>query len=138
MSENRHLRPVAPALPANISDWERKVNTARTLNDQVEMYHRRLVNSSPEYRAFLRAVWDEDTVEGKQILDDNEAARLIRIAAREAEDDFVGERNLATLIKALRVVVRRYGQSRKERRYRCTSAIEAIEESSEQLAETGE
>jgi len=116
-----HIRPptqVRPApLPAEIDDWERKIKHGLTLNDHVEAVHLMLWEDSPEYRAFLEAVWDSDAVEGSLSIDSTMAAQLLREKAKTIDGNPAGKKNLDTLKKSLGVVLNRYGNSRKERRH---------------------
>ena len=121
MSDNNHtqalVRPRPPALPATRQDMiaQRKSEMRRTLNDHVEDAHLALYNDE-QYQRFLDAVYDEDAVEGSLAADNLEAARMIRDFARKDDrDSYVADKKLATLAKALGVVLRRYGMSRKER-----------------------
>jgi hypothetical protein len=104
----------APPLPAKISDWVRKIKTDRTLNDLVEEIHRDLVPND-KYLALLRAVHDEQAVEGSLSADNLMAAHMIREAA-EKRGSSVANEKLSTINKALGVVLRRYGADRKTRR----------------------
>jgi len=110
-----HPRP--PELPANIDHWERQIQAERTLNDLVEDIHRALVEND-QYRRFLYATYDEQAEEGSLAADNIEAARMIREKARSNGNAEVSRQKLATLVKALGVVLRRYGNSRKDRRNR--------------------
>ena len=104
-------------LPATRQDMiaQRKGEMIRTLNDHVEDAHLALYDNE-QYQRFLDAVYDEDAVEGSLAADNLEAARMIREHAREGNRDaYVADKKLATLSKALGVVLRRYGMSRKER-----------------------
>jgi hypothetical protein len=110
------LGRAARAVPARIEDWERKLKTGRTLNDLVEDIHRILVNESLRYRTLLDAVYDEDAVEGSLSADNILAAGEIREKAKTMTGNEVAGKKLATIAKALNIVLRRYKQSRKERR----------------------
>jgi hypothetical protein len=119
----RALRPRPAPLPTEISDWEkaRKVKVERTLNDNVEDIHLNLLNHGDvkrreKYKGLLDAVYDEDAVEGSLAADNFLVATMIRDYAREDNHDpYVANKKLATLIKALGVVLRRYGWSRSQR-----------------------
>jgi hypothetical protein len=123
---NKALKPLPARLPEKIEDWQRKVKFERTLNDMVEQIHRRLVDESDEYRAYLYACWDEQAVEGSLSADNIKAAEMIR---NNANNDEVAKQKLATLAKVLGVVLRRYGASRKERRN--TIGGEVVDENGE-------
>lgn len=96
-------------------DWHRQIKGERTLNDHVEDIHLSLVESG-NYRGFLKAIYDEQAVEGSLGADNIMAAQMIREKAREIANDVVSKEKLATISKALGVVLRRYGLSRNERR----------------------
>lgn len=110
----------------------RKSGFSLTLNDRVEALHLRLFPDQSEvvegdsnseliafqdrYLLLLDAVYDEQSVEGTIAADNQEAARVLREFARGAgKDSYVSEQKLITLSRALGVVLRRYGMSRKER-----------------------
>jgi hypothetical protein len=103
-----------PALPENIEDWTRYTKAERTLNDLVEEVHRALV-AEPEYRALLRAVTDGQAVEGSLAMDDALAVQMVRKKAVELKSEVANEK-LGPIKQALGVVLRRYHQSRKQRR----------------------
>lgn len=114
------LKPLPPAFPATRNQWHRFIKTNRTINDYVEEMHLILIDDTEvrdKYQGFLWAVYDEQAVEGSLSADNTMAAMMIRDRAREIEDNhpLTGEK-LATISKALGVVLRRYHQSRKERR----------------------
>ena len=110
------LRPLPPALPETVDGFiaHRKLKAKRTLNDQVEDAYLRLVENE-KFQAFIFAVYDEQTVEGSLAADNIMAAEMIRDKAKAAGSELASEK-LATISKALGVVQRRYGFSRKERR----------------------
>lgn len=110
------LARAAVPLPATISGWERKTKTHRTLNDQVEELHRSIYDSNERYRALLEAIYDEQAIEGSLSADHIMAAQILRTAA-EKRNSAVAKEKLATIGKCLNIVLRRYGQGRKERRY---------------------
>lgn len=103
-------------LPATVEDLmaQRKSMAGRTLNDYVEDLHLKLW-PRPDYQQVLDAVYDEDAVEGSLAADNLMAAIMIRDQAREENVIQVKGRKLATIVKALNVVMRRYRMSRKER-----------------------
>jgi len=107
-----------PALPARIEDWTRYLKQKRTLNDHVEDVHRALLqgDQSDKYVAFLWAVSDGQAVEGSLAADNVEAARMIREYAKENGKVELMNEKLGPIVLALGVVLRRYHQSRKERR----------------------
>jgi hypothetical protein len=110
------LRREAPPLPDNIEKWTRHTKVERTLNDLIEDIHRVLVNEDPQYRAYLRAVYDAHAVEGSLAADNILAAMIIRNRAKEIGVTEVANEKLAIINLALGVVLRRYHASRKQRR----------------------
>lgn len=107
--------PVAP-LPATVEAMlaQRRTTAGRTLNDYVEDLHVKLW-SSAAYQQTLDAVYDEDAVEGSLAADNLMAAQMLRELARKESVPQVANRKLATIVKALNVVLRRYRLTRKER-----------------------
>ena len=114
-TDTKMIRPAAPPLPAAIEEWHRKLKAERTLNDQVEDIHRMLVEDE-DYIAFLKAIYDEQAVEGSLSADNIMAAEMVRERAKKIDGSEVAKEKLATISKSLGVVLRRYGSSRKERR----------------------
>ncbi len=94
----------------------RRLRSRRTLNDMVEEVHLTLVEDE-DYLKFLEATWDEQAVEGSCTADQLEAAAIIRDKARSMGLRELAEQKKVTIGKALGVVLRRYGFSRKERRH---------------------
>lgn len=115
---DRQLKPLPPALPETVSDFLslRKGAVRRSLNDIVEEYHLAMYDNE-EYSRLLYAVYDEQAVEGSLAADNILAAKMMRERAHELKNVELTREKLATISKALGVVLRRYGQSRKERRY---------------------
>ena len=111
------LRPLPPALPETVDGFiaHRKLKAKRTLNDHVEDAYLRLVENE-KFQAFIFAVYDEQAVEGSLAADNIMAAEMIRDKAKAAGSSELASEKLATISKALGVVQRRYGFSRKERR----------------------
>ena len=114
-NRNVNLRE-APPLPEKIEDWSRQIKSERTLNDLVEDIHRVLVNENAEYRAYLRAVYDQHAVEGSLSADNVFACMLIRKKAKEIGSTEVAEEKVGVINFALNVVLRRYKMSRRQRR----------------------
>lgn len=85
------------------------------LNDLVDEIHRQLTENDPAYRRLLWAVYDEQAVEGSLATDNIMAAKMIRDRAKQIDSEIKDEK-LHTIVMALGIVLRRYGQSRKERR----------------------
>jgi hypothetical protein len=111
-------------MPSTTEKWleDRKLKSEPTLNDLVEQLHWKLV-SNEKYRSFLEAVWDEDAVEGSLSADNHKAAEMLREFARKDDSNIIGTKKLATIVKALNVVLRRYHKSRKERRHMVAGEI---------------
>jgi len=108
----------APPLPPTRTSLlgQRAVEMRRTLNDQVEDVVLELWDNS-QFQAYLHAVWDEQAQEGSLSLDNGKAAEMIRDHVRGTNaTSEIATSKLATIVKALGVVMRRYGISRKERR----------------------
>lgn len=111
------VKPRPPELPAQVKDWVRLLKTERTINDFVEDVHVQLLEDedlSDDYRKLLYACWDSQTVEGSLATDNVLAAIMIREKAGPSSS--LAEEKLATIVKSLGVVLRRYGASRKQRR----------------------
>jgi hypothetical protein len=129
VNQNRKGRSLAKPLPSTLEDWQkaRQVTIERTLNDNVETLHLGIIAHqdravAEKYNDFLDAVFPEDAREGSLVADDHEAARMVREYASEVigdggamRDSYVASKNLATIVKALRVVLRRYKSSREQR-----------------------
>jgi hypothetical protein len=111
------VKPKPPALPQTVEELEALYKLAKepTLNDYVHSIHKALWKD-PEYQKLLDAVHNEDAVEGSCDADDIFAAQRIRAHAVEHGISEVATRKAHTIATALRVVMRRYGLSRKERR----------------------
>lgn len=116
-------KPQPNPLPATVQDLEamRKVFHQPTLNDRVDAIFVRLWLND-EFRRLLDGVYDEDTVEGSRSADDLFAAIMIRNEAKES-DPYVANKKAATISRALKVVAKRYGISRKERAHEVAGQI---------------
>lgn len=103
-------------LPATTQDLlaMRRLMRERTLNDHVDDAHVALW-ADKDYRALLDAVYDEDAVEGSLSADNLLAAGMIRDQAKRQANPQLSTKKLATIVKALNVVLRRYGIARKDR-----------------------
>jgi hypothetical protein len=112
------LLRMPPALPTTLEDWISHLKKSPSINDLVEDIHKMLIagDSAKDYIAFLSAVYDEQAVEGSLAADNIEAARMIREKSNTIDDHLLQREKLATIAKALGVVLRRYHFSRKERR----------------------
>jgi hypothetical protein len=109
-------------VPRDLDDWHRQIKIDRTLNDHVEDIHRLLMTDrDSDYAMYLDATSDDDAIEGSLSADNLICAQLIREKAREiGKIEIVGDnrrhpKKLATLVKAMNVVLRRYRQDRKTR-----------------------
>ncbi len=111
------LVKVRTPLPATVSEMlaRKTMKPIRTLNDYVDDIHVALWESNSEYVKLLDAVYDEDAVEGSLAIDNAKAAELIRDYAKHNGIAYVAGKKLATIVKSLNVVLRRYHITRKER-----------------------
>jgi hypothetical protein len=114
---NTALLPTPPALPTTSAAYlaHRKLKARRSINDHVEEVHLKLIDDE-RYSDYLFAIYDEQAVEKSLEIDDFMAALMLRDKARELNNDVIGHESLAVIVKALRVVLRRYEFSRRERR----------------------
>ena len=109
-------RQLSEPLPETVLDLikQRAGRFERTLNDIVEeLYLKSWEN--PQFKKFLDAVTDGEAVEGSIGCDDHEAARMLRDLARK-EHSPVQDKPLASFKLALKVVMRRYKMTRKQRK----------------------
>ena len=105
-------------VPTRLEDWLLKVKEKRSLNDLVHDIHKLLLVDealNEQYRAYLDAIWPEQTVEGSFKTDDTMAAIMIRERAR-IEDTPVQKEKISSIEKSLRVVLKRYHMGREFRR----------------------
>ena len=105
-------------LPATVEDMmARKSPTLQNLNDHVDTIHLQLFATEESYRKLLDAVYDEEAQEGSLAADNIMAAMAIRKYAsnEKTSNVYVARKKLATIVKSLNVVLRRYHMSRKER-----------------------
>lgn len=111
-------RPPPPPLPATVEELinDRKVAVERTLNDYVEEAYLHLYATNEDFKNYLYAVYDEQAVEGSLAMDNGEAVTILRDYAKAESIVIIAREKKATLVKALNVVLRRYGKSRKERK----------------------
>lgn len=112
---NRQL-PVSP-LPKTLDEFKKlRVHVRRrTLNDFVEDIHEELWEVSAEYMDYLDAVYDAEAIEGSRAADDLKAAECIRAYARKNNIVVVATKKLATIVKALNVVLSKHGATRRQR-----------------------
>lgn len=116
MTTNANNLPFMP-LPKTATELLafRKTKSARTLNDLVEAAYLKLYDNA-DFNALIYAVYDEQAVEGSTSADNLMAAKMIRDLAKKNEDMVeLANQKLATISKALNIVGRRFGFSRKER-----------------------
>ncbi len=118
MTEIVQVKGKAP-LPATVSDLvsRKTMQPRRTLNDYVDDIHLSLWEKNRDYMRLLDAVSDEDAVEGSLSIDNAKAAEIIRDHAVKNGVNYVAEKKLATIVRSLNVVLRRYHMTRKERAY---------------------
>jgi hypothetical protein len=85
-----------------------------SLNDLVDEIHRELYPNNEEYVRFLEAVCNEASMEGWLVLDDAKAVEIIKDYAMCQGPKYLPVYNekTAAVIKAARVVWRRYGMDR--------------------------
>lgn len=112
------IQAVPEKLPAVLEDWVSHLKAKRTINDLVEDIHKLLISSKEgeSYLAYLNAVYDEQAVEGSLSADNVFAAKMIRDRAEKIDGHPLQKEKVATISKALGIVLRRYHLSRKERR----------------------
>jgi hypothetical protein len=117
MAQAEVLRRAPPPLPTTTQDLlaQRRLKAKRTINDLVEDVVVKLWEDK-SFMKFVDAVYDSDTVEGSMDIDDTMAAMMIRDVAKKTSNDELAEKKLDVIVHAMRVVLRRYGQDRKERR----------------------
>ena len=99
---------------ADGGEWARKIKLHLTINDAVETIHAKLLDNE-DYLRLIEGVFDEHAVEGSLAADNVMAAQKIREVAKK-ENSPIAREKLATISKAINIVMRRYGVSRKERR----------------------
>jgi hypothetical protein len=109
-------RTVGVPLPKTVFDLmnQRKGRFETTLNDKVEEIYLKLWEDST-FKRLLEGTNDSECVEGSESCDDHEAASMIRDHLRK-ENHVFGVKPLHSFKLALKVVMRRYRTSRKERR----------------------
>jgi hypothetical protein len=114
---DRAIRPAPIPLPATREEMiaNKKTKTVFSLNDAVEVIHLALYGENDDYMRFLNPVYPESSEEGWLVLDDAAAAHIVKDYAGDHEMPLVVREKTAAIIKALRVVWRRYGISRDER-----------------------
>jgi hypothetical protein len=86
----------------------------RTINDHGEDIHLKLIEDE-HYNDLLSATCNAESVEGTMWTDDRLAALMIQDYARRSRHTEVANAKLRAIVRALHVVQRRYGMSRKQR-----------------------
>jgi len=104
-------------LPATRQDLvnSRLLKHTRTILDHVEDMVIVLWDT-PEFKSLCDAIFPSQTKEGSFILDDGQAAVMIRNLAKERDVPELMDQKLDAIVHALRIVLKRYGQGRKQRR----------------------
>lgn len=107
---------VAP-MPATVDELAklRKLKQKRTLTDQVEDLFLALYEN-PDFQRYNEAVVSTQAVTGHLNLDDGKLAEMIIDLAKHRGMDEVARQKQWTIVQILKVVERRYGLSRAERR----------------------
>jgi hypothetical protein len=115
--ESNFKVPAAPALPATRLELEalRKSKKIPTINEAVDAICDSLWEV-PDFQRFLLAIDDSQAVEGSTKIDDTKAAEMIRDYGVQHGIRNVAEAKLHAVVLAMRVKLRRHGQSREERR----------------------
>lgn len=117
--------PPPPPLPSTTAEMlnSRLTQPFRTVNDDVDDIHLALWRESDEetdrglrYRSLLLAIYDPQAVSGSLRIDDVLASLIIKEYAAENGIRNVASEREATIVRALRVVLRRFGLSRERRR----------------------
>ncbi|MGD9617437.1 MAG: hypothetical protein AB7H90_20255 [Alphaproteobacteria bacterium] len=115
MSDRSLVSPVPlPPTRGDLAVLRKLKAKLKPLNDQVEEVFEQLIEDE-KFNRYLQAVYDEQAVEGSLAADNIGAAIMIREKALELGYSLADEK-WATISKALGVVLRRYGLSRKERK----------------------
>jgi hypothetical protein len=114
---NSNVPATNAPVPRELTGWVRKSDSKRSLNDVVESLHLKLLDGpdAETYRRYLDAINKDHAKEGSIAIDDTMAALMIRDLARRENEPLVKDAQLADVVRALRTVLRRYVQSRKER-----------------------
>jgi len=116
MSERSLVSPVPlPSTRGDLAVLRKLKAKLKPLNDQVEEVVEQLIEDA-KFNRYLQAVYDEQAVEGSLAADNIGAAIMIREKALELGYSSLADEKWATISKALGVVLRRYGLSRKERK----------------------
>lgn len=119
-AETTSSRSLVVPLPATPAEWVLKSGLKRTINDEVQTIHERLISSTrlgDAYRVSLEPTSDEESPEGWVAADDYVACTMIKEYAVAEGHGRVARLQLGAIRAALNVVLRRYGMSRKQRRF---------------------
>lgn len=115
MSEQRHvIRAPMPSTTIELLAL-RRMKAKPTINDQVESLFLALYER-PEFQRYSDAIYDEQAITGNLALEDGKLAEMIVELAKERGIIEVMNAKLWLVVKVIRVVLRRYGLSRLERR----------------------
>lgn len=93
---------------------QRMMKKTVNLHDQVEQIITDLIPDDIFF-ALIDAVYPEQSIEGSLTADDHEAARMIRDYAKDNGYPVVRHQKIQTLIRSLKVVLRRYDLGRRQR-----------------------
>jgi hypothetical protein len=104
-------------VPSTVADLlkQKDMKGGLTLNDYVETCYVALW-PNPDFRKLQEAVYDEDAVHGSCAIDSYKAAEMIALYSIDHEVPVVSLKKLATIVKSMNVVARRYHMGRAERR----------------------
>lgn len=110
-----------PDLPASLSELTPKVRRLPNINDQVHSVFDRLFEEKTErgaeFHRCLNATNDAGAVHGSMIADDFGASiKILEAAEQWGSYDLIDAANWAEVRLALRVVMRRWGIAREQRR----------------------
>ena len=101
-------------------DRVREFLKPRDLHGQVAEYHLKLMIGTDEdalqYQKYLTPIYPEQSIEGNLLLDEGKAADILRRVADHDNNAFLAGQKTMTIIKSIRVSLRRHHMSRKERR----------------------
>ena len=125
------LRPVSPALPTTIEEWNALYNHKQVLSltDKVELIHRRLLQDAT-YRSYITAIYPWDAVTGRVIFDRAKAVEIIQAEAAQVGgmEDLTRVENMGKIAAALKYVLSRFSQGHKSRHRRATEAAQTATE----------
>ena len=122
---NGAIAAYVPKHPSTLIDLD-KLRKAKDLSpiDRVEAYYRSLiVAKEPRFRELMNTVVMFASVEGGVAEDETEAARMVRDAAKAANDIIVGGYKLHEVVLYLRRVATRYQMGRNARLAQAKEAL---------------